>query len=516
MRAHAGRVGGVVFAYAVAVLFGLASAALLLLARGAGPSGTKGVALAVPTLLFLGWLTGPLITLGFDSTVDPAKLAVYPLTARQMTVGLFAVSCAGAGGLFSALTLLGAVGALAPAGPLAAVSLVAGLCVVGICVAAARAIAAVISGASRRVRDTLMFLATALIMSVGIIPQLLGLSDSDDPGVASFAHLARPAELVSTLLPTGPSAQSMLAAADGRVLPALLWLLGGLAWLALMLWIWSLALRRMLSRPLSAPAKGARVRRVAASLSLYPRAFRWLPRNRAGAVAAKELRLMVRDPRQRAAVLGAIVGSVPVAFTGLGGSGDGAVLRVAGLAFFLGATATNLYGFDGRSHWMNVAAADDARSDLIGKCTARASLAAPLTLVVVVVLARVGDAWHLAVPALALSVAAFGLALGPAAWVSVAYPWPMPAEQKNIFAGANTGQGFRAFFPVMGIMVVGTLALLALGLPMAAAGTSVALLVLLSVAAAVVGVAAFSLGLWRAVARSNGRQPELLLALTKD
>src|SRR5687768_13417299 len=105
MKDHAGRLGGVGLAYGVALLFGLATGGLLLAARGASAGPTKAMALGSPTLLFLGWLVGPLMSTGFDSTLDPGKLVVYPLTSRQMTVGLFAVSCLGGGGVYSLLAL---------------------------------------------------------------------------------------------------------------------------------------------------------------------------------------------------------------------------------------------------------------------------------------------------------------------------------------------------------------------------------------------------------------------------
>ncbi|HUR48490.1 MAG TPA: hypothetical protein VMY88_03025 [Acidimicrobiales bacterium] len=512
IKGHAGWLG-VGLAYGVSIIFGVAAGALLLLSRGAGGGATEGVSLAIPTVLFLGWLIGPIMTTGFDSTIDPSKLATYPLTSRQMTVGLFAVACLGGGGVFSLLAVAGLVGAVAPASPLALVSFAAGLSVVGVSVAASRAVAALISGASRRVRDTLLFVVPLVFTSIGVLPQLLNLAEDDQ--VADLGRLAPAAKLIATALPSGPPAQALLAASQGKAAASLLWLAGGVVWIGVMLWLWSLALRRMLVRAVSAPAAGARDRQVTASRALYWRVVNWLPRTRVGAVAAKELRLTTRDPRQRAALLGSVVGAVPFALMGLSQPGPSAVLRVSAVAFFVGATSTNLYGYDGASHWMNVAAGDDARADLRGKCLGRALIGGTLVLLLVALTATLTGYWSLALPAMALGVAGLGLGLGPAAWVSVAYPWPMPPAQKNVFAGANTGQGMQAFVPLLILSLVGGLVLFGLGSLMARDSRSAVQLLLLSALAVAIGVGAFAIGMTRAIVRSRDRQPELLLALTK-
>ena len=509
MRDHG---GGVVVAYGVALLCGLAVGGLLLWSRAGGAGVAKAVALAVPTVLFLGWITAPVLTTGFDSTVDPARLAVYPLSPTQMTIGLFAVASVGGGGLFSAMTMAGTLGAIAPAGPLAVLCLAAAVCVVAVCVAASRAMAALISAASRRVRDTLLFVVPLIFMSLGVLPQVFRVEENDS--LASLGRLADGAETFATFLPSGAAAHSLLAASQGRGVDALLWLVGALAWIAVMLWAWSRALRRSLVRAVAAPAVGARDHRIPASTSLYQRPVRWLPRNRVGAVAAKELRLAIRDPRQRVALMGTVIGAVPFALVGMTTPGQSSLFRVSAVSFFAAANATNFYGFDGASLWMNISAGDDARSDLAGKCLGRALLIAPVVLVLVAVMASMLDAWSRALPALTLAFAGLGLGLGPASWVSVRHPWAMPPTQKNVFSGANTGQGFQAVGPMLLITFLGSIVLFGIGVPMAM--TSSAMVVtLLSVLALAVGVLAFVIGFSRAEARSRDRQPELLLALTK-
>jgi hypothetical protein len=165
---------------------------------------------------------------------------------------------------------------------------------------------------------------------------------------------------------------------------------------------------------------------------------------------------------------------------------------------------------------MNVAAGDDAKADLTGKVVARALFAGGLSAIVILGLAAASGRWGLAVPALCLAFAGLGLGLGPAAVVSVAYPSPIPPKQKNLFSGTSTGQGLVAFGPVIGITVVGGLTLLALGFLMAGYGLGSFGPVIASTLAVFVGVGVGWGGFRRAVRRSAGQQPELLLALSKS
>lgn len=500
-----------VLVYAVPALLGLGAGALLLAGRGAPSAALRLMAFTIPTSLFIGWVVGPIVTIGLDATIDPLRLSLFPMTSRQMTVGLFATSCLGGGGLFTALALIGLVAGIAPADPSALITLLAAALTLGICVAAARAAAAGISTASRRVRDTLIFAVPLAILLVSLLPGLLS-AGVDRDETPDFSAVATGAKVVAWVLPTGPAAQAMAEAAVGRPAAAAIWLVGAGVWLATLLYLWSLALRRSLVVPMA----GAGARKAGGrqpTEALFPALVRWLPRTRVGAVAAKELRVGWRDPRQRTALMGAAFGSLAFILSALTDPGPSTVLRSCVIAFIFTANATNMYGFDGASHWINVAAGDDARGDLAGKCLARAVIAALGALVMLVALATFTGGWARAGYALALCLAGLGLGLGPAAWVSVAYPSPAPANQRNVFARTNSGQGIQVIGPILVISIVGFGVLTGLG-GLISTGSALAV-VAASIGAIAVGPGAYLLGFGRAVARSKDRQPELLSALTK-
>lgn len=501
--------------YALSGVLGVLVGGLVATSRAGGVSVAVGLARGLPAVLLLGWIIGPLMTGGLDSTVDPQRLAVYPLTRRQITLGLFIVSCVGGGGFFSALALTGLLVASTPPGPLAVVSVVAAVSVLGICVTGARAAAIGISMASRRVRDALIFAAPVVFMAVSILPALLDFGETrgEAPDLNRLGDAGR---RFASFLPTGAAGEAMAAAAQGRNSAAVGYLAGSLLCLGLLVWLLSKALDRSLTRA-PAPVTSRRSGSVSATAALFPRALRWLPRSRWGAVAVKDLRLAFRDPRQRTAVLGSVIGAIPFAVIGLTGEGGGhtGILRLAAVSFFVGANATNLYGFDGPSHWMNVAAGDDARSDLFGKAMTRVILSAAVVPVALIGYASASGAWDLVLPAAALAVAGMGLGLGPAVWVSVLHPAPIPAGQRNVFATTNTGQGMSAFGPIMAITIVGALLLLGVGYLMVGPAFGKLGPVIGSAVAVALGAGVLVIGMRAAIARSRNNQPELLAALSK-
>ena len=503
-----------VVAHGIPLVLGIGSFLLLALARGATFGVARGITLAVSACLFLGWLIGPVITVGLDATIDPLRLVTFPLSRRQLTVGLFAASCLGGGGIYTALVAAGLVVASEVTGPAVVLAVAAGASLVGVCVVTARAVAAGVSAASRRVRDVLLFVIPLLLMVPALLPSVTVVGQGDNPeDLPDLSRLAGKAEAVALALPTGPGARSIVAAAAGEIGASLAWLAASAGWLLLLLVAWSFALTRSLERPLAVRAAGDRAQRHPATDALFPVYARWLPRDRVGAVAAKELRLTFRDPRQRVALIGSAFGSTAFVFSGLAQPSPNSVLRACAVSFFIAATATNMYGFDGASHWVNVAAGDDARADLTGKCVARGLIALVGGVATIIALALFTNGWSRAGYAMALCVCALGLGLGASVWVSVVYPSPAPANQRNVFAGSNTGQGFQVIGPVLLITLVGIGVLGSLSWAMTAGSPAVRLASVLL--ALVLGPLAFLAGMGRAVARTRDRQPELLLALTK-
>jgi ABC-2 type transport system permease protein len=240
-----------------------------------------------------------------------------------------------------------------------------------------------------------------------------------------------------------------------------------------------------------------------------------LPGGRVGAVAAKDLRLSWRDPRQRVALFGILFAAAVPMFSLrlLSSTSPRAVLAAAIPAFVLGTQSTNQFGFDGPAHWLSVATGDDPRPELVGKNLARLLTAVPVFTIMVTVLAlRVGSA-DFVVPAVGLGAAGFGVAMGLGNWFSVTSPVPLPDTPSNVFSAGNSGQGLAAAGPALAVLFGGGLLVSPLLIAFVVVDR-LAVVHALAVGGLVIGVLAWRFGTAAAVRRLRPRQPELLAALS--
>ena len=448
-----------------AVAGGLLAALALLglsLSRGHGRLPAD-LSVVVFNALLAGWVVLPVLTFGSDDLLDPARLALLPLTRRQlltvMGVGAL-VGVAPVATLVAALGLLPATGR----GPLSyVVATLSAVLLLGLCVACSRATASGLSGLlrSRRGRDLGVVLAALVGLSFQLLNPLLQVGlRRGGIGEDALHGLAGP------LRWTPPG---LLAAAPGRPLPAALAsLAGAAAVLGVVLVLWQRSVRHALETP---DTTGSRRRR---STGLVPRGLP-LPGGRVGAVAAKDLRYLTREPRRLvAAVVGALVPVLAVAFGPLllAGSGlpRGLVFAVCGVGLLGGLNGGNRFGLDGTATWVLVGSATsprDAGRDLLGGDLAAAVVTVPVLLLLTTGLAAVTSGWGYAPPALGVALALFAVSVALSGHLAVSAPFPVPQSQ-NAFSSGNAGQGFTAGLLTLGALgadLVLCLPLLALLVP---------------------------------------------------
>jgi ABC-2 type transport system permease protein len=461
-------------------------------------------------VLFLMWAFGPVITIASENTLEVDRLALFPLGPGQMMPGLLLGSMVGFGGLATALTLVGVVIGTAPSSGRAVLTVAAVVVEFGVCVAASRLVSTALSAATRkrRYRDVAL---TIVPLSFFVLNLALRAATPS----SGVPQLDRP-RLLWELLPSGPGAAAVVAARDGRVGVAVVALAGAVAVLAALVWLWWLAVNRVLTTAVESGSVRRPGRESAGSASaLFPRWVRWLPANRVGAVAAKELRMQWREPRQRSSVIASLfVGVIPVVtLRSTEALSHGMVLVAVFPAMVVSMAAINQYGFDGPRLWMLVAAGDDARSDLTGKNLAIALVAGTIGSAAAVALTVLTGGWEYLAPVLSLIAFAIGLELGIGNFTSVALPVAMPDSTTNVWA-SNSTQGLQTLGPVFGAMLLSAVFIVPLVL-----ATGVAVRHPVGVAVLVVGEAAGAVGAWRmglgvALRRSADRQPELLATLT--
>lgn len=454
---------GLVFALVVSLGVGMALALSLAALRLATPETAAEVVLAAFALMLFVWMLGPVITAASDGTLPPERLAPFPISAPQLMAGLLLAAAAGFGGLCTALALGGGAVGLAPAGPLALVAVLAMVAQFATCVVFGRLLAAAISSAARRRRGRDIALlfgpVLGLAVNIGLQAMLRSTFDPADPRRADLTAWRAIRPFLSAL-PSGPPALAAGMARQGRALPAFGWLGVSAAVLAAGLALWHRALQRSLtSEGGSGPARGRPPR------SLFPAFARWLPRTRVGAIAARELRLTWRDPRQRAALFGSVFAPVLLVFSlrTMEAVTPSVVLLGIAPALFLAIGSANLWGYDGRAAWTDAAAPGDRRGDVVGKLAARAVVSFGMTALAIGGLSlRVGSASRVA-DATALGIGAFGLASGVAVVLAVRYPYPMPESTTNVFSSGTSGQGFGQASIALGLLFVSALVVVPVG-----------------------------------------------------
>jgi ABC-2 type transport system permease protein len=244
------------------------------------------------------------------------------------------------------------------------------------------------------------------------------------------------------------------------------------------------------------------------------RHLRFLGRERWGAVTAKELRYVAREPRRKVTLVNSvIIGVVFPLWVALRSTGDArsrAVLLATLAGYVAVLASSNQFGFDGAAAWVDVMAGDTMRPVLIGKNMAIVLQVMPVVVVVGTVVAALTGGWAFLPGALVFALAGLGAGLGIADNVSVRYPVRLP-ESRSPFASNATGQGCTTSVILMGCALLQNVILL----PIVVAGLVVAVLgpgwlLLVAPLSAIYGAALWWGGLVLADRWGSARRPEIL------
>jgi ABC-2 type transport system permease protein len=453
--------------YAVLFTIGAAGAAVLAVSGFAGLAALRNdragtdmtiVAFAGVTL---GWIVVPLLGFGTDETLDPQRLSLLPLRPGQLVRGLLVAALVGIAPIATAIGLSGAIIGLArDVGTAALIALaVAGTLL--FCVVASRAAISLLAPLlrSRRGRDLLVMIFTL----VAVVPQsfrLFNARTSEQSVRHAFAEVAHRVRFT----PFGIGGFAASEAGRGHIQASVLALLVLFALVAVAIAVWAVAIPRALTATDIAGNTEHADRRRARTPSLFPRFSGFLPRNRAGAVAAKELRYYVRDPRRRGPLIAALVLPGLFLFTTLrdAQSRPGATTLLALIALLPASGLTlNQFGLDGAALWSTIVAGDDPAADLTGKNIATATLVAPLLLIPALATAAVTHGWGYLPLTIGLAPGMLGVILAIGNIVSALAPYALP-DRKNPLA-ANPGQGCVGGLAAMAALLVDVMILLPVG-----------------------------------------------------
>ncbi|WP_173157891.1 ABC transporter permease [Phytohabitans suffuscus] len=451
--------------FVLGLVFGLwwSVTALFLLAAPGFTDSLDGAVLASALgggVLVLGWVLLPLVFFGVDETLDPARFALLPLRRRTLVAGLLVAAMIGipalaavlaTSGLIITAALLGGWGAAVVQGA----GTLAGLV---LCVSASRAVTSAFATMlrSRKVRDLAAILLACLAALIG--PVQIGVTAL--AATADWDRLLGPARVIGWTPLAAPYTMG-IDVAEGRAWAVPLKLLVTGVTIAGLLWWWSRTLESAMLGAASAGRAKAVARDSDASpvAQLFPRGMPWLPRDRYGALVAREARYWWRDARRRAGLITfAVIGVVmPVMINvtsgGLSGSVPPVVISLT--MVFVGvlgsATLANQFGYDGSAYAANVVAGVPGAVELRARLMAFTTYLGPLLIVIAAIVAA-----FLREPAsigvmLGSLGAAYGAGLAVNLLVSLHGAYALP-ETANPFA-INTGSGVaKSLLSILGLI----------------------------------------------------------------
>lgn len=442
---------------------------------------------AAGAALTLGWVVGPVFAAGVDTTLDPAKLAPFPMTTRQMMLAITAGGLTGVPGIATALggLLTFLVWARQPVAAIAAV-----VCVplgVLICVVASRAVTALAGGlgGGRRTREIVGLVGFTLLIFAS--PLLVGVLN----GVRAAADRGIPAQAIVEGVSWTPIGAAWAIPGDlavGAWPTALLKLAIAAATLALLWVLWS----RSLSASVIAPPARSAARRRSGSLGW----FGVMPSTPVGATWARSLTSWTRDMRYLKQLLS--VPFTPILIL-LYSQGDvsGPFFAMSGLlvGYFAGILAYTDVSYDGTAFATVLQTGIRGRDDRLGRMLGAATVSIPLVIVADVVTVAIAGRWELltAVLGASLGLTLVGLGVSAVSSAILVVPTPAPGDSPFKRVPGSSFAMFLAFFLCWGLVAVLSVPVLVPAVISAVTGSALAGWIALGVGP-VLGVVIFALG----------------------
>jgi ABC-2 type transport system permease protein len=455
--------------------------------------------------LVLGWVVIPLLASGVDQTLEPARLAVFPIPLNTLVLGLTVGGIAGIPGVVTLLASLATAGTWWQHPIVAVIAVVCAAVAAVTCVVGSRAVTTLSSTftSGRRFREAAGFIAIIPLVLLGpiIVSLSSGIRNATDalPGLAEAlawtplgALWAVPSDVVVGHWGT--------AAARFGI---------GLVTLALLALLW----RRSLAIALVTPAHTTSRSRGRGKLGFLG----VFPATPAGATAARSLIYWIRDPRYARQLL--VVPLIPVLIFFYSRYGSLEILNAVGpvVAVLLSLSIFTDLSYEGTAFTTQVVSGIRGRDDRLGRAAALASFGLPIVILLSVGSVWISGSWSVLPGLLGLSLGIFLSGLGISSYSSSAVIVPVPGPGDNPFRAAP-GAGFTtalttfATWGVLGVFVIPELALAVVG---SATGLPVLGWIGLIVGIAL-GSALLVLGIRVGGARLDRTSPELLERLARQ
>jgi ABC-2 type transport system permease protein len=418
-----------------------------------GRAGAVDEVTAVFTMFAFAWLVLPIFAFGLDATLDPATLALYPLRARPLAVGLLAASAAGVWPLANVLGLLGVTAGLAGGVPGLLTAVAAVLLQVLFCITLARFVTTGLARLlrSRRGKDLAAFLLLPVFALYQVITQVVPrMAVEGRLRPVSFAGLDR----WLRWLPPGLAAHAVQYASAGRTGTALGCLLLLAAVTAVLGCLWIGILRRAL----------VTVDTTTQSSAVHQGALPFARFGLRGTVAARFWIYQRREPSSL--IYWGIVGVVMIASSVsslLTPSYRGALLSSAGIgAALLAIFHSNSAGMTGPAFVFEAMALTGRRAlrcYFSGQNLALCIIAVPLLSAISFGLAAVAGHPAAGFAAVAVDFAGIGASMALSNVFAARLPYPTEKREGSPVRGAAEGHAAHALWATLGSLLGTALAI---------------------------------------------------------
>ncbi|HEY2556437.1 MAG TPA: transporter [Diaminobutyricibacter sp.] len=433
---------------------------VLLIASTAPPAATQVVVVVGGAALVLGWLVVPLLFDGVDRTLDPVKLARFPLRLGTLMVAMFLVGLTWMPGIVTLALSLGTAIAWREHPVSAVAAIITGLVGTTMCVAGSR-LTTTVAGTLLSGRGAARFGIAALAVIVAVAPIVSATIGGSAPGRSDVSATLTAVVGVLGWTPFGAvwSIPGRLAMGDplGAAGAAAI----ALGAVALVLALWRLAL-----------GAGSRMRDDSPSVAgrgggrLGP--LGWMPSSPTGAVAARSLVYWFRDARQaRQLILLAVLPALMLLWW--------QSLHLDWIAIAIGPVVAVLLPFsafaglsyDGTAFAAELSAGVRGFHDRLGRAVALLIIVVPVTVIVQLSVASLVGLFDELPALLGLSLGVGLVAVGVVSVSSARIVVPVARARRNPFS-AQPGSATVS----IGASYLVAIATIVLALPIVAAGVA--------------------------------------------
>lgn len=368
----------------------------------------------------LGWLIGPVLATGIDQTVEPARLAAFPIPLNTLLAALTVSGVLGVAGIVTSVAALATAATWwqHPVAALAAV--VCAVVAVLTCVVGSRAIIAISSrvATGRRAREAKALLALIPLILLG--PIIVWTSDA----ATSLFQTSFPAVAdVVAWTPFGAVWAVPADIASGNFGRAAAEFAIALITLALLFVVWRPALKNAMENPATSTRTKAG-KNTAGVFGLFPA-------TPTGAVAARALTYWMRDPRYAQSLIA--VPLIPVLFVFLGSAtGNTLLINLTGplTAVMLSLAIYTDVSYDSTAFALHLQTGVSGLADRVGRVLGLATFSVPIVIIFTIGTVWFTGEWN-ALPgllALALGCLLSGFALSSVISGRFAFAVPQPGD----------------------------------------------------------------------------------------